>query len=184
MKEIWLASNKRAFAMVLVFPLLMAAAAGLAFYLLETVHWRVVAGLISCFSLLAICSLLYLASQPRIAFRNAELLLYLGSPAGQRVPIEYVEVFFRGQAASMIAGRSEQQIADGPETSTVVVRIAERALDWHQRPVKTMLGQWCGGYITVRGTWCEPITAELIQRLNHRLVDVQRELAGAEEDQP
>ncbi len=84
----------------------------------------------------------------------------------------------------MIAGRSEQQIADGPETSTVVVRIAERALDWHQRPVKTMLGQWCGGYITVRGTWCEPITAELIQRLNHRLVDVQRELAGAEEDQP
>lgn len=45
-----------------------------------------------------------------------------------------------------------------------------------------MLGQWCGGYITVRGTWCESITADLMQGLNRRLVEAHRQQAAAAED--
>lgn len=182
MKETWLASNNRAFVTVLVFPLTMAIGGWLGCYLVDIVAWKIVAGLVGTLATLAAGSLVLLGSQPRIAYRDGELLLYLGSANAERVPIEFVEVFFRGQAASLIAGQSEHQVAEGPETSTVVVRIAERAEPWHKRPTRAMLGQWCGGYITVRGTWCEPITADVIQGLNRRLIEIHRQRAAVEEE--
>lgn len=111
MKETWLASNNRAFVAVLVFPLIMAIAGWLACYLVDTLAWKVIAGLVATLATLAVGSLIWLGSQPRIAYRDGELLLYLGSTTAQRVPIEFVEVFFRGQAASMIAGQSESRVA-------------------------------------------------------------------------
>ncbi len=33
---------------------------------------------------------------------------------------------------------------------------------------------WCSGYITIRGTWCEPLNVPLVNRLNQRLADVTR----------
>jgi hypothetical protein len=34
------------------------------------------------------------------------------------------------------------------------------------------LGKWCGSYITIRGTWCERLSVELVQRLNVRLAEM------------
>lgn len=122
-------------------------------------------------------TLIAMMRMPRLAYRNGDLLVYLRSWQPDRVPIEAVECFFRGQGSSDIPVQS----AIDPQTSTIVVRLAEAAVDYHHVEVKPAMGQWCGGYIVLRGTWCEPITAELMQKLNRRLVEVHRELRGQRE---
>jgi len=101
--------------------------------------------------------------------------VYLGAARPFRLPIEVVEVFFLGQAPSMVHKDGDPFDDQGPTTSTIVVRLAEKASEWQQRDVRPMLGHWCEGYITLRGTWCQPITEELVRTLNHRLVEVKRE---------
>jgi hypothetical protein len=54
------------------------------------------------------------------------------------------------------------------------VRLAERARQWHHRPVRRALGRWCDGYIVIRGIWCEPISAELVHRMNAKLIETKR----------
>jgi hypothetical protein len=87
------------------------------------------------------------------------------------VPIDAVEVFFLGQGASELPNLRGRE----PETQNVVVRLAESATEWKHRDVRPALGQWCEGYITLRGSWCEPITRDVMQRLNRRLAELQRE---------
>jgi len=87
-----------------------------------------------------------------------------------------VECFFLGQAASMLPGRGHQQT----RVAAVVVRLAESAEDWKQRDVKPALGSWCDGYITIRGTWCEPLSVDVINRLNHLLADATKRLGPSE----
>jgi len=115
--------------------------------------------------------LLRLLRQPRVAYEGGDLLVYLGLTEPLRVPIAVVECFFAGQAGAMIPDAQGREA----EARTVIVRLAEAAKDWHHRDVKAAFGHWCEGYITIRGTWCEPITPELMKRLNHRLVEVHRE---------
>ena len=76
------------------------------------------------------------------------------------------------RAVPAVAGR-EVQVAQ------LGIRIAERATDWAEVAVKPALGKWCGGYVTIYGTWCEPLSLELVKQLNARLAaahDEQREL--------
>ncbi len=55
------------------------------------------------------------------------------------------------------------------------MRIAEKAKEYQQRDVKSALGKWDEGYVTFYGAWCEPLTLEVVQRLNARLAEVQRQ---------
>ena len=64
--------------------------------------------------------------------------------------------------------------AGSRKTANVVIRVAQRAVDAHDRHVMHALGAWRDGYITIRGTWCEVINAELLEILNARLADVNR----------
>jgi hypothetical protein len=63
------------------------------------------------------------------------------------------------------------------------VRLAESAQDWKHRDVRPAFGHWCEGYITIRGSWCEPINEGLMKRLNQRLVAVQRERKAASREE-
>jgi hypothetical protein len=45
--------------------------------------------------------------------------------------------------------------------------------------VKPALGAWCDSYVTIRGTWCEPLNGELIRRLNRRLREVTEQTRAA-----
>jgi hypothetical protein len=83
------------------------------------------------------------------------------------MPIEVVECFLLGQAPTMLPGKSQEHA----ETASVVIRLNERAADWAHRDVRPALGKWCEGYITLRGTWCEPLSVPLINRLNARLAE-------------
>ena len=108
--------------------------------------------------------------QPRIAYRDGSVLFYLqaGGPIG--VPLEVVEAFFQGQGPAHLPGASQDQT----KSVNLIARLAQRETDWQQRDVKAALGNWKEGYITVRGTWCEPITPEVIRRLNQRLSDIKQ----------
>ena len=133
--------------------------------------WMLPGGLIALFGIYLIGSLGHSLSQPRVAYEPGELLVYLGSVEPVRVPIEVVEVFFVGQGASNLPSVKGKE----PETTNIIVRLAESASDWKHRDVNPRFAHWCEGYITLRGAWCEPIGETAMRHLNKRLVEVQRE---------
>jgi hypothetical protein len=163
----------------MVMPGVMAACAlaALAWALMTRPH----PGLVLLFLLLGgvplwmIGELLYALRQPRIGYHAGNLLVYLEPTRPTRVPIEIVECFFLGQGGSELPKLQGRE----PETQNVIVRLAESAQDWKHRDVKPAFGHWCEGYITIRGSWCEPINEGLMKRLNQRLVAVQRERKAA-----
>ncbi len=171
MREVWLSGNQRAIAVALIVPVLLAAGGGAVWLLTSQWPWHVFAAALVLAGLVCGGSLLVLWRTPRLAYHKGELLVYLRSSLPDRVPIEHVECFFLGQGPSLMTKAHEGR------ARTIVVRLAEAAEQFRQRPVKASLGQWCEGYITIRGTWCEPIDAPLMKRLNERLVAVKRELA-------
>jgi len=174
MPEIWLRTNRRALLLSLVLPALLALTGGglLIAAWLQQWHWSLwlVAGALLAAAAWLTGNILWLAAQPRLAYEADSLLVYLEAPEPVRVPLEIVECFFLGQ------GASELPKIDGvdPETSNVIVRLAERAKDWHHRDVKPAIAHWCEGYITLRGAWCEPISGEALKALNQRLAAAQR----------
>jgi hypothetical protein len=86
------------------------------------------------------------------------------------VPIELVECFFLGQDGP----HDCQNKTNRPVTAAVVIRLAERAKDWHQGHANPQIAEWKDGYITIRGSWAEPINQRLVERLNERLRQVHR----------
>jgi hypothetical protein len=118
-------------------------------------------------------------SKPRLAFEDGQLLVFLEPAKPTVVPIEVVECFFLGQGPAALPQLSGRE----PETQNVIVRLAESATEWKHREMRPAIGLWCEGYITLRGSWCEPIDRNLMQRLNSRLAKAQRELKAAKEAQ-
>ena len=120
-------------------------------------------------SALLLAAWLYL-QRPRLEYEPGWLLLHLGWSRTIPIPIEIVECFFMGQFPSKVRGPTGKEA----ETATVVVRLAERATEWHAREMAPHLGQWADGYIIVRGTWCEPINMDLLTRMNKLLAEAHR----------
>jgi len=170
--EVWLRTNKRAVLFGMALPLTV----GLCGLLLamglpgrEPAAWMQLVGgglLLMCAA--TIVALLVQLRQPRLAYDDRHLLVRLRSGPPIRVPIEVVECFWLGQAPSLLPGKRH----DKTEASAVVIRIAESAPEWRHRDVKPQLGSWCEGYVTIRGTWCEPLNVRLVQQLNERLAAV------------
>jgi hypothetical protein len=122
---------------------------------------------------LALLLMPLLASQfrPRLARDENELLVYLRPGGPIRVPLEIVECFLLGQAPTLLAGGRHEHT----ETASVVIRLSDAAPDWARRDVSPMLGKWCEGYITLRGTWCEPVDVAFVQKLNRLLDEARRQ---------
>jgi hypothetical protein len=106
--------------------------------------------------------------RPRLGYEQGELLVFSGGLRPVRVPIEIVEVIFRGQGVAGAGPAAELQ------TANLVVRLAERETSWHRREMRGTFGSWQDGYVTLRGAWCEPIHTELIHGVNRRLVEIKR----------
>ncbi|MBX3413148.1 MAG: hypothetical protein KF708_10710 [Pirellulales bacterium] len=172
--EIWLRNNRRALALGMLGPLLIASI-GVALVPLSSGDGFLGRGsfylgiLLVVFGTISTSLLLVEISRPRLAYRDGHLLVRLRNGPPVRVPIEIVECFLLGQGPSMLTGHYDPR-----DTSTIVVRLDERAEDWAQVEVKPALGSWCGGHITIRGTWCEPLNVDFVRRLNARLAEVQR----------
>lgn len=174
-REVWLRPNRRVLALgILTACLALAGAVALVGIsrhpAVTALGWAM--GVVSLTLIaLAIRAIL----RPRLAYHDACLLVYLGSARPHRVPIELVECFFLGQGPSLLPAATLVGKQDSPESSTIVVRLAESAAEWKHLEVRPSLGMWCDGYITIRGTWCEPINAERMKQLNQRLVETHRQ---------
>jgi hypothetical protein len=175
MAEVWLDTNRRALWLGMLLPATIATAglAALAWSLWSQQHWGLQLGLavVTAAALWMVGELMYALRCPRLAYEEGTLLVYLEPTRPTRLPVEIVECFFLGM------GQSDLPALEGapPKTRDVVIRLAERAEQWRTRPVRPQFGQWCDGYITLRGTWCQPLTPQLLKELNHKLATVQRQ---------
>lgn len=182
MRECWLRPNRRILSLSLVLSALAVVGGLMLAWFFPAGGQRAWAGWLGLAlagtGLLAAATFFYTLRLPRLAYEDGQLLVYLRSTTPERAPIEMVECFFLGQGPSLL------RTPDGTEaeTSNIIVRLAERGLEWRDRETNPALGEWRCGYITVRGTWCEPITPELVKRLNQRLAAIHRQ--QREEFQP
>jgi hypothetical protein len=172
MKQVWLRTNRRVLllsAATLFAPTLLGVAATVDPW---NVGWTLrgpgialaaVAGLAATIAFI-------LARQPRVAYENGNILFYvrLGRPTA--IPIDVVECFLLGQGPALLPGEQYSKTV----ASTVVVRLAERAEEWSHGEFHPLLAAWCDGYITLRGTWCEPLSVDVISRMNRLLHDASK----------
>ncbi len=176
MTECWLKTNRRVLLLGGFIPIIMVLAGGALLIvpwqpgsLMRFVGWGV--GLATLIiGAMVIWRLAKEAGTPRVGYRVGTLLFHVRRGAPIEVPIEVVECFFLGQGPSQVPTSAKQTA----ETSKLVVRLAERATDWHRVEVVSSLAEWCDGYITLNGDWCEPIDAGFVEGLNKRLVAAKR----------
>ncbi len=156
MRETWLNTNRRAIVFGCVPPLFMAAVG--AFFAFGSQPsgghpWRWIGVVMLFLGLSTVATLVSQLRRPRIAFENDHVLFYLRSGPPIAVPVDVVEAFFAGQGPAHLPGVSKQ-----PQTVNLVARLFQRNTEWAQQVVKPALGNWADGYVTIRGTWCEPLS--------------------------
>lgn len=174
MREVWLHTNRRFFASLAAWP--VAGIVLCAVVLFRRQEWPpagpwatlMLSVIVACIAALAV--LAYLASKPRLAYEPGQLLVFTRPELPVRVPIEFVECFLYGQGPTFLRSRRLERA----ETRTIVIKLAEKAEDFEQLPIQPAIGSWCDGYITLRGTWCEPLSMEVVNRLNQRLAVAHR----------
>jgi len=173
-RETWLRANRRIFGAALAVygvlaALALAAIVGLAWF--GGPRWTlIVASVILAFLMLGVGWLGVQISRPRLAYRAGELLVYVRQGAPVRVPVAIVECFLIGRAPTQFPGRKFAE----SETITLVVRLSPRAEAFRQQPTDPRLGFWCDSHITLRGTWCEPLSVPRVNELNAQLAAAQR----------
>lgn len=169
--EIWLNGNRRPFiatvVVLLVAALVCMLVGGL---LLSSFVLRLIVLGVGIVAALGAVLLSLQAMRPRIAFAENTLHLYLDWAGKSQVPVEIVECFFLGQDGP----HGCQDKSNRPITATVVIRLADRAKPWHQGHANPQIALWEEGYITIRGSWAEPINQRVVERLNERLRQVHR----------
>lgn len=144
---LWRTSNSGS---AMVFAFLAAGLAGGAIFVAVAAYWR--------------------ARRPRVYREDSQLRFRVASRPIP-VPLEVVEAFFLGRGPAHLPGGLGERL----ETVNLVARLSQRATEWHQRETDPRLGTWCGGYITIRGTCSEPLSVDIVNRLNKRLSAAKRE---------
>lgn len=172
MFEVWLRPNRRALAMAVV-PAAATSLLGLALARSAAPSIVIAGWTLAAVGIALIAGLLWQMRRPRVAFRDRHVLFYLRAGEPIAVPVEFVEAFFVGQGPARLP-----TAANPAETVNLIARISQKAPQWTQVAVKPALGAWCNGYVTIRGAWCEPLTAEVIRRINRRLREVHESAAN------
>jgi hypothetical protein len=175
MKQVWLRTNRRVLLVPVAVFAILEVVGFVAVFDPWDVGWAMRGPGIALIVLanFAILAAIILARQPRIAYADGNVLFYirLGRPVA--IPIEVVECFLMGEGPVLLPGeRYAKTVA-----STVVARLAERAEEWQHGDFHPLLAAWCDGYVTIRGTWCEPLSVDVVHRLNRLLYDASRAAA-------
>ncbi|MCA9260405.1 MAG: hypothetical protein KDA61_14435 [Planctomycetales bacterium] len=180
MHETWLLPNRRALGMALV-PTVALGAIGVATTWLAEGNAMWWAGLV-----LAIAGgglTLGLVGQwlrPRVSCDGRNVLFHVRAGAPVSIPLVSVEAFFLGQGpAHLPSSWGAQQ-----KTVNLVARLSQKSHDLASGRVKEALAQWEEHYLTLRGTWCEPLTQDVVRTINHRLRAAQTAAKGGAETAP
>jgi len=116
------------------------------------------------------------ATFPRLERRGNVVRVRLSPWRVEPVPLEMVECFFLG--SRLEPPRSDDGTTGGDRVRTLVMRIAERATAHADRATFPPWGAWQEGSVTFDGRWCEPLSVDLVRRLNRDLSAAKREAAG------
>jgi len=119
---------------------------------------------------------LFSASRARLERVGDALRVRLALFRSYEVPLDVVECFFLGSHPLEQPGTVPDDLPTH-RVGTLVVRLAERAVQWHERPTMPEWGTWKEGAIVCDGRWCEPLSADLVHSLTRRLVEAKRSLA-------
>jgi hypothetical protein len=169
MRETWLRSNRRIMWLGMIFPA-VGIAGGILLMQLKSPAWQI--GLaVAVLGVVAIALLAWQMAVPRLASDRGELLIFLRAGRAIRLPAEFAECFFLSSGAGQIAAAG----SDRP-VRNLVLRVAEKAVDYQKREVTAVLGSWSEGYITFHGAWCEPLNLEVVTNLNAKLSAVRESL--------
>ncbi len=173
MRETWLRTNRRLLWMGMILPaaligigLVMALNSGIA----ASSPVRGIGFVVLSVGLLLLGLIAVQLRIPRLGYANGELLAYLRAGTPIRVPIEYVECLFLSSGCGQLPGSGAANVP----LRNLVIRLSEKATNFHRREVKPALGSWEDGYITINGAWCEPLNVDVARHLNDRLAEVQR----------
>lgn len=184
MAETWLQANKRAMAVPIIaaFALEAVAFAGIVFVFLNSepgsaaadspLFWVLIAVAVAA-SLIG-AAFLIISRIPRISYDAGRVKFFVRFGPPVEVPVEQVEAFLIGRGPIFFTDDRRET----KETTTLLVRIAERAHEYHNVQTAPLLAAWCGNQATIRGTWTEPLGIELVNRLNQRLHDVKQAQAA------
>lgn len=177
--ETWLRGNQR--------PVVWLAGVGLvvtALILAAAVSARVppaVWGVVTALGLVIAVAVILMAraaARPRLERRGDVLRIRLSPSATEDVPLDVVECFFPGSNPIARSGEPTCGSHAAFRVNTLVMRLAERAVDQAARPTFTPWGTWDDGYVIFDGRWCEPLSPDLARSLGRRLIEAKRSLAG------
>lgn len=173
-EEVWLRGNARPAVGLLAAALVLAAVAVAAVVAAQAAAWAVWAVAFAALGIVAAAAgLAWASSRPRLVRRGDALDVRLSPLAVHRVPLEVVECVFPG-TQPLPSGGGEHEATR--RVSTLVLRLAERAVDWKSRPVAAAWGAWDDGSIVFDGRWCEPLSAGLARDVSARLLEARREV--------
>ena len=173
--EVWLRSNPRPAVAGGAVVVLAVAVAVAVLWVVGGPRWCWWAvALAGAASVPIVAALVVTASLPRLGRQGNRLRVRLSPLAAEDVPLEIVECVFPG--SSPLAGT--ESTAAPRRVGTVVVRLAERAIDWKQRPTFAPWGTWSDGHVVIDGRWCEPLSLEVTKQLGQRILEAKREVAA------
>jgi len=180
--EIWLRGNQRLLGVGLLTAALVLVICGLILYFFRDAITVTIISICTAGAIVMAALMFWVGRLPRIAYDSdrREVILYLPGPTPYRVPLDIVECFFLGSGITQIPGQPSRDV----QTKNIVVRLAERAEDWHRRDLTLSIGKWCEGYITIRGLYCEPLDIEAVKRLNTLIHQAQQGAAKPIPSQP
>lgn len=174
MVETWLQPNRRVLCSGCVMPFLMVMVGSVIFasqYRRDAFNGWLLLG--ACLVLIgggAAAGLMLMLRQPRMSRDGQTIFFHLGGWSSIHVPMETIDCFFLGEGSSGLGCGSSDRL----KASHLVIRFAEKAVDWHNRDVKPSFGKWQDGYLSIYGTWCESLDEDLVRELNRRLAVAKR----------
>jgi hypothetical protein len=169
MRETWLRPNLRALRFGLLAPAVIAVAS-LALVLSQLTALIVAGWILLALALTLGLLFFWFMRRPVLAYEAGYMLVYLRKGGPFRMPIGVVEGFFLGSGPLKLADQWNAPY----QTVNLIVRLAEKATEWADRPVKPALGRWAESYVMIHGAWCEPLSLEVVSRLNVRLHQIQQ----------
>lgn len=177
--EVWLRGNRRVAALVAVAAVacdLVAVAAvlaavglrqgGVAWWGVAAVAGTVAAGL----GLLA-----WASARPRLLRQGNQLVVQVAPFVRETLPIDVVECVFPGSQPLTADGAPAGEGPASFRVGTLVLRLAERAIDYRSRDMFPPWGRWADGNVAVDGRWCEPLSPELARTVGTLLMEAKRE---------
>ena len=173
--EIWLRANRRALLLALIPVCLIGILGFIGVNPDYGLFVRVPSWIAVAISILLFIGLAIQMLRPRVTYRDDHIQFFLKSGDPIEVPVEVVEAFFFGQGPANLP----VQVKGHGETKNLIARLSQQAPEWKQRDTKQALGRWCDGYITIRGTWCEPLNSDVLQKLNRRLTELRKQRSEA-----